>query len=131
MKQGKSVTRILLFPVLWFVCVHSAYAQTGNSETVTIPAKALYEGMKNKSLKFDYNQEVIITGILKETGSSIIYNSSYLLISDKDNGYIYVKAVLADKKKRSTYKNGQSIKIRCRFYEERDKVVVVKDARKE
>ena len=35
-----------------------------------------------------------------------------------------MKAVLADKKKKEEYKKGQEIKIRCRFYEERDKVVV-------
>jgi len=118
----------ILFCTLVFAFSCCVYAQTNNEKTVVISAKNLYEGMKNKSLKFDYNQEIIITGILKETGSSFIYNSAYLLISDKDNGYIYVKAVLADKKKRSEYKNGQEVKIRCRFYEERGHVVVVKNA---
>jgi hypothetical protein len=118
----------ILFCTLVFAFSCCVYAQTNNDKAVVISAKNLYEGMKNKSLKFDYNQEIIITGILKETGSSFIYNSAYLLISDKDNGYIYVKAVLADKKKRSEYKNGQEVKIRCRFYEERGHVVVVKNA---
>ena len=106
-----------------------AYAQAGSNKTTVISAKSLYEGLKNKSLTFDYNQEIIITGILNNTGSSFIYNSAYLLISDKDNGDIYVKAVLADKKKKDEYKKGQEINICCRFYEERDKVVVVKDAK--
>ena len=106
-----------------------SYAQAGSNKTTEISAKSLYERLKNKSLKFDYNQEIIITGVLKDTGSSLIYNSAYLLISDKDNGDIYVKAVLADKKKISEYKKGQEIEIRCRFYEERSRVVVVKDAK--
>jgi len=118
----------ILFCTLIFAFSCCVYAQTNSDKAVVLSAKNLYEGMKNKSLKFDYNQEIIITGILKETGSSFIYNSAYLLISDKDNGYIYVKAVLADKKKRSEYKNGQEVKIRCRFYEERGHVVVVKNA---
>ena len=105
------------------------YAQADSDKQTVISAKSLYEGLKNKSLTFDYNQEIIITGILKDTGSSFVYNSAYLLISDKNNGNIYVKAVLADKKKKDEYKKGQEIKIRCRFYEERDKVVVVKDAK--
>ena len=115
--------------ILLSISAYSANAQTENGETIVISAKNLYEGLKNKSLKFSYNQEVIITGILKDTGSSFIYNSAYLLISDKDNGYVYVKAVLADKNKRGAYKNGQNITIRCRFYEDRDKVVVFKDAK--
>ena len=106
-----------------------SYAQVNDGKTTVISAKSLYEGLKNKSLKFNYNQEIIITGILKDTGSSVIYNSSYLLISDKDDGDIYVKAVLADKRKKSEYKKGQKIRIHCRFYEERSKVVVVKDAK--
>jgi len=125
----KNFAKTLLLSILLSALAFPIYAQTGKSETVVISAKDLYEKLKNKSLSFDYNQEVVITGILKETGSSIIYNSAYLLISDKDNGYIYVKAVLADKKKRSEYKNGQEIKIVARFYEERDHVIVVKDAK--
>jgi hypothetical protein len=117
---------ICAFLFAFSLCLH---AQSDSDKTTVISAKSLYEGLKNKSLKFDYNQEVIITGILKDTGSSFIYNSSYLLISDKDNGNIYVKAVLADKNKKNEYKKGQNIKIHCRFYEERDKVVVVKDAK--
>jgi hypothetical protein len=120
---------ILVLSVLFSIFTCGVYAQTGSDKTVTISAKELYEGLKNKTLKFDYNKEIIITGILKDTGSSFIYNSSYLLISDKSNGYIYVKAVLADKKKKSEYKKGQNIRIQCRFYEERDKVIVVKDAK--
>ena len=120
---------ILLLSILLSVFTYSAYAQTGSDKTIAISAKELYDGLKSKSLKFSFNQEIIITGILKETGGSIIYNSSYLLISDKENGTIYVKAVLSDKKKRSEYKKGQNIKIQCRFYEERDKVIVVKDAK--
>ena len=119
----------LLLCTFLFAFTLCAYAQADSDRTTVISAKSLYEGLKNKSLKFDYNQEIIITGILKDTGSSFIYNSAYLLISDKDNGDIYVKAVLADKKKKDEYKKGQEIKIRCRFYEERDKVVVVKDAK--
>jgi hypothetical protein len=125
----KNFAKTLLLSILLSALAVPIYAQTGKSETVVIFAKDLYKRLKNKSLSFDYNQEVVITGILKETGSSIIYNSAYLLISDKDNGYIYVKAVLADKKKRSEYKNGQEIKIVARFYEERDHVIVVKDAK--
>jgi len=106
-----------------------AYSQADSDKTTVISAKSLYEGLKNNSLTFDYNQEIIITGILKDTGSSFVYNSAYLLISDKNNGSIYVKAVLADKKKKDEYKKGQEIKIHCRFYEERDKVIVVKDAK--
>jgi len=117
---------ICAFLFAFSLCLH---AQSGSDKTTVISAKSLYEGLKNKSLKFNYNQEVIITGILKDTGSSLIYNSSYLLISDKDNGNIYVKAVLANKNKKNGYKKGQNIKIHCRFYEERDKVVVVKDAK--
>lgn len=120
---------ILVLSVLFSIFTCSVFAQTGSDKTVTISAKELYEGLKNKTLKFDYNKEIIITGILKDTGSSFIYNSSYLLISDKSNGYIYVKAVLADKKKKSEYKKWQNIRIKCRFYEERDKVIVVKDAK--
>ena len=127
MKQ-RIIIKTLLLSMSLFVFTCAAYAQTGNREPIVISAESLYKGLKNKSLKFDYNQEIIITGVLKETGSSIVYNSAYLLISDKDDGYIYVKAVLADKKKKDEYKKGQNIKIRCRFYEERDKVVVVKDA---
>ena len=118
----------LFLCTLLFAFSLCAYAQADNNKTTEISAKNLYEGLKNKSLKFDFNQEIIITGVLKETGSSFIYNSSYLLISDKNNGDIYVKAVLADKRKKDEYKKGQEIKIHCRFYEERDKVVVVKDA---
>jgi len=119
----------LLLCTLLFAFSFSVYAQADNDKTTTISAKDLYEGLKNKSLTFDYNQEIIITGILKDTGSSFIYNSAYLLISDKDNGDVYVKAVLADKKKKDEYKKGQEVKIRCRFYEERSKVLVVKDAK--
>jgi len=119
----------LLCCAFLFAFAYCVYSQTNSDKTIVIPAKNLYEGLKNKSLKFDYNQEITITGILKDTGSSFIYNSAYLLISDKDNGYIYVKAVLADKKKIDEYKIGQSIEIRCRFYEERAQVVVVKDAK--
>lgn len=125
----KSWKNILLLSILLSAFTYAAYAQTGNDKTIVVSAKELYEGLKNKSLKFAYNQEIVITGVLKDTGGSIIYNSSYLLISDKENGYIYVKAVLADKKKRNEYKKGQNIKIQCRFYEERDKVIVVKDAK--
>ena len=121
-----SLKNLLLYTLL-FAFPIGAYAQADSDQTTVISARSLYEGLKNKSLKFDYNQEIIITGILKDTGSSFIYNSSYLLISDRDNGNIYVKAVLADKNKRNEYKKGQEIKIRCRFYEERDRVVVVKD----
>ena len=128
MKQ-KFIVKIFLLSILLSAFTCAAYAQTGNREPVVISAKNLYTGLKNKTLKFDYNQEIIITGVLKETGSSIVYNSAYLLISDTDDGYIYVKAVLADKKKKDEYKKGQNIKIRCHFYEERDKVVVVKDTR--
>jgi hypothetical protein len=129
MESIKKGTKVLLLSILLSIFTYSAYAQADSSKVVVISAKNLYEGLKNKSLKFNYNQEIEITGVLKETGSSIIYNSAYLLISDKENGHIYVKAVLADKKKRNEYKNGQNIKIRCRFYEERKNVVVVKDAR--
>ena len=119
--------KVFLFAILFaFACC--TQAQTNNDKPITITAKDLYEGLKNKTLKFDYNQEIIITGVLNETGSSYIYNSSYLLISDKVGGYVYVKAVLADKKKRSDYKKGQKVKIHCRFYEERSSVVVVKNA---
>jgi len=120
---------ILLLSIFLSAFASAASAQTGSDKTIVVSAKELYEGLKNKSLKFSFNQELIITGVLKETGSSFIYNSSYLLISDKENGSVYVKAVLADKKKRSEYKKGQNIKIQCRFYEERDKVIVVKDAK--
>ena len=119
----------LLLCALLFTFSICSFAQSGSDNVTVISAKSLYEGMKNKSLKFNYNQEIIITGILKDTGSSFIYNSSYLLISDKDNGDIYVKAVLADRRKRGEYKKGDEIEILCRFYEERDKVVVVKDAK--
>ena len=124
-----SSKKLLLYTLL-LLCSLCSYAQADSDKTTVISAKSLYEGLKNKSLKFDYNQEIIITGILKDTGSSFVYNSAYLLISDKDNGDIYVKAVLADKKKRNEYKKGQEIKIRCRFYEERSKVIVVKDAKR-
>ena len=127
--KKENIFKITLISILLSISAYSVNAQTGGSEIVVISAKNLYEGLKNKSLKFSYNQEIIITGILKDTGSSFVYNSAYLLISDKDNGFVYVKAVLADKSKRSEYKNGQNIKIRCRFYEERDKVVVFKDAK--
>ena len=113
--------------IVTFTCC--AYSQTNSDKPIVISAKSLYEGLKNKSLTFNYNQEIIITGILKETGSSFIYNSSYLLISDKETGYVYVKAVLADKKKREEYKKGQNIEIYCRFYEERDNVIVLKNAK--
>jgi hypothetical protein len=113
---------------LFFAFAYCAQAQTNNDTPIVITAKNLYEGLKNKTLTFDYNQEIIITGVLKETGSSTIYNSSYLLISDKAGGHVYVKAVLADKKKKDEYKEGQNVKIHCRFYEERSKVVVVKNA---
>ena len=129
MIQVKNFTKALLFSMLLSIFTISVYAQKENNEAVVISAKNLYEGLKNKTLNFKHNQEIIITGILKDTGSSFIYNSAYLLISDTDNGYIYVKAVLADKKKKSEYKKGQNVKIHCRFYEERDKVVVVKDAK--
>ena len=135
MKNNK--LKIMLSPKKLLLCTLvfgfflSAYAQADSDKTTVISAKSLYDGLKNKSLTFDYNQEIIITGILKDTGSSFIYNSAYLLISDKDNGNIYVKAVLADKKKKDEYKKGQKVKIRCRFYEERAKVVVVKDAKNE
>ena len=129
MKQSANIVKTLLLSILFSIPTYSVYTQTVNSEPVVISAKDLYEGLKNKSLKFDFNQEIIITGVLKETGSSFIYNSSYLLISDKKDGTIYIKAVLADKKKKDEYKNGQNIKIHCRFYEERDKVIVVKDAK--
>ena len=119
----------VLFCILLFAFTYCVQAQTDNNKPVVISAKSLYEGLKNKTLRFNYNQEIVITGILKETGSSFIYNSSYLLISDKDNGTVYVKAVLADKKKKDEYKKGQSINIQCRFYEERESVVVVKDAK--
>ena len=119
----------LLLCTLLFAFSLCAYTQVNSDKTTVISAKSLYEGLKNKSLKFDYNQEIIITGILKDTGSSFIYNSAYLLISDKDNGDVFVKAVLADKKYKDDYKKGQKIEIRCRFYEERDKVIVVKDAK--
>lgn len=125
-----SQKKIFLF-ALFFISTLYVFAQKGSDTTTVISAKDLYEGLKNKSLKFNSNQEIIITGILKDTGSSFIYNSSYLLISDKDNGYTYVKAVLADKKKKDEYKKGQSIKIYCRFYEERGNVIVVKDAKDE
>ena len=118
----------IFFCVLLFAFAYCAQAQTNGDVVTVITAKDLYEGMKNKTLKFSYGQEIIITGVLKETGGSIIYNSSYLLISDKNDGYVYVKAVLADKKKRDEYKKGQSVRIHCRFYEERSAVVVVKDA---
>jgi len=121
--------KALLLSICLFIFTCSVYAQADNNKTVEISAKGFYEGLKNKSLKFDYNQEVIITGILKDVGSSFIYNSAYLLISDKDNGNVYVKAVLADKNKKNEYKNGQNVKIRCRFYEERGNIVVVKDAK--
>ena len=132
MKLVKGYIKTSLFIITLFAYTSSSYAQTSNnepSEVVVISAKDLYEGLKNKSLNFRYNQEIVITGILKETGSSFIYNSAYLLISDTDNGYIYLKAVLADKRRRSEYKKGQNINIRCRFYEERESVVVVKDAK--
>jgi len=129
MIQVKNFTKVLLFSMLLSVFTISVYAQKESNEAVVISAKNLYEGLKNKTLNFKHNQEIIITGILKDTGSSFIYNSAYLLISDTDDGYIYVKAVLADKKERSQYKKGQNNKIHCRFYEERDKVVVVKDAK--
>ena len=128
MKQ-RIIVKTLLLSILLSVFTCAAYAQTENREPIVISAENLYTGLKNKSLKFDYNQEIVITGVLKETGSSIVYNSAYLLISDKENGSVYVKAVLADKKKKDEYKKGQNIKIRCRFYEERDKVIVVKDAK--
>ena len=131
MKQRKSIIKSLLFSMLLSISAYSVNAQTNSDKAVVISAKNLYEGLKNKSLKFDYNQEIVITGILKDTGSSIIYNSAYLLISDKKDGSVYVKAVLADKKLKDKYKKGQNIKIRCRFYEERSSVVVVKDARDE
>ena len=123
-----SLKKILLC-ALFSTFIYGAYAQTNSNDAVVISAKNLYEGLKNKSLKFSYNQEIIVTGILKDTGSSFIYNSAYLLISDKDNGYTYVKAVLADKGKKDEYKKGQSVRVRCRFYEERGSVVVVKDTR--
>ena len=132
MKQVRSFAKTLLPLTLLFIFTYSVHAaQTDSNNTVVISAKELYEGLKNKSLKFNYNQEIIITGILKNTGSSFIYNSAYLLISDKEDGSVYVKAVLADKKKKEVYKNGQNIKIHCRFYEERDNVIVVKDAKNE
>jgi hypothetical protein len=124
--------KMLLALIVLFACacVVQLYAQDNNSGSITvISAKDLYEGLKNKTLNFDYNQRIVITGVLKDTGSSFIYNSSYLLISDSDSGYIYVKAVLSDKNKRSEYTSGQNIKINSRFYEERDKVVVVKDSK--
>jgi len=92
-------------------------------------AKEFYETIKNKAVIFNYGQKITITGVLKEKGSSIIYNSSYLLISDKTNGYVYVKAVLADKNKIGEYTKGQTIKIEASFYQEREKVIVLKDAK--
>ena len=119
----------LLLGTFIFALSLCAYAQLENDQTTVISAKELYDGLKNKSLNFRYNQEIIITGVLRDTGSSLIYNSSYLLISDQSNGDIYVKAVLADRRKRSEYRKGQEVTIHCRFYEERDRVVVVKDAK--
>jgi len=119
----------LLLGTFIFALSLCAYAQPENDQTTVISAKELYDGLKNKSLNFRYNQEIIITGVLRDTGSSLIYNSSYLLISDQSNGDIYVKAVLADRRKRSEYRKGQEVTIHCRFYEERDRVVVVKDAK--
>jgi len=94
-------------------------------------AKEFYEAIKNKTVVFNYGQKITITGILKEKGSSIIYNSSYLLISDSSDDYVYVKAVLANKNKISQYTKGQVVKINASFYQERDKVVVLKDAKTE
>ncbi|MDR1678762.1 MAG: hypothetical protein LBR81_03190 [Prevotellaceae bacterium] len=122
-------TGLLLAVFCIFLFIQPICTQTGNSKIPVISAKDFYTGLKNKSLKFSYNQEIIITGVLKDTGSSLIYNSSYLLISDKKDGGVFVKAVLADKNKRSEYKNGQNIQIYCRFYEEREHVVVVKNAK--
>ena len=127
----KTIIKIFLLSILVSVSSHSIYAQSASSGTVVISAKNLYEGLKNNSLKFERNQAIIVTGILSDTGSSFIYNSAYLLISDKADGHIYVKAILADKKKRDDYKNGQNIRIRCRFYADRDTSIIVKDTRNE
>ncbi|MDR1760294.1 MAG: hypothetical protein LBR60_07195 [Fibrobacter sp.] len=107
----------------------SVFAQAENASKV-FAAKDLYDGLKKKSLRFSDRQEIIITGVLKSIGSSFIYNSSYLLISDRADGKIYVKAILADKDKKTEYKEGQEIKIRSFFYEERDNVIVVKGTEK-
>ena len=121
---------LLLSAILFsFGFAYNSYAQSSGASITTIAAKDLFNGLKNKSLTFDYNQPIIITGVLKDIGSSFIYNSSYLLISDKTDGQVYVKAVLADKNKKSEYKKGQVVKIEARFYEEREKVVVVKDSK--
>ena len=109
---------------------YSVSAQT-DTQIITISAKELYDGLKNKSLSFNFNQEIIVTGILRNTGSSILYNSAYLLISDHENGNIYVKAVLADKNKRNEYQNGQAVRIRGQFYVERSNVILIKGAESE
>ncbi len=113
---------------LLFFGAASVFAQT--DKPTVIAAKDLYDGLKKKSLRFSDRQEIVITGVLKTIGSSFIYNSSYLLISDHTGGEVYVKAILADKNKKSEYKEGQEIKIRSYFYEERDHVIVVKGAEK-
>ena len=129
--------KILLCTILLtFACC--VYAQTDN-KTVLISAKDLYDGLTNKSLKLNPNQEIIVTGILADVGSSIgfsfstettsSYSHSYILIADKSKERAYVKAILADKKKEKEYKKGQKIKVRCRFLEEKDNLVVVEDTR--
>ncbi len=128
----KSLKHLLFCTLCAFFVYNTTVAQTQTQTTqpAKISANNLFKGLKNKTLSFFYNQELIIIGVVKEIGSSIIYNSSYILISDTANGSIYVKAVLADKNKKSEYKPGETIVIRCRFYEERDAVIVVKDAKK-
>ena len=109
---------------LYFMFISAAFTQQA-----TYTAKNFYDGIKNKSVSFDYNQRVTITGILKEKGTSTFYNSAYLLISDSKDGYVYVKAVLSDKTTVHQYIRGQAVKIDAKFYQERANVIVLKDAK--
>ena len=120
MKKHSLVTTLALS----FILVSAAFTQQA-----TYSAKNFYDGIKNKSVSFDYNQRVTITGILKEKGTSTFYNSAYLLISDSKDGFVYVKAVLADKTTVHQYIRGQAVKIDAKFYQERANVIVLKDAK--
>ncbi len=56
--------KVAILPMVFaFFCfAQFSYAQNENN-IPEISAKALYDGMKNNSLKFSYNQELIIASI--------------------------------------------------------------------
>ncbi|MDR1696162.1 MAG: hypothetical protein LBR69_06005 [Endomicrobium sp.] len=113
-----------------FVCCLTAYA-AGAYAAEPAPVAALFNDLTAKTISFEFDDPVTVTGFVIDTGISK-YATPFVALSDTKGGRQYATCVLprTDALKLRDFKKGEEVVIEGNFYSLRDDRVVIKKCRK-